>query len=55
MLGLAGIGVAAMLGIGLPSPPSAAPLMMLLVWVAEWPLAKRLSTGELDDLPEEAQ
>jgi thiosulfate dehydrogenase [quinone] large subunit len=47
MLGLAGIGLAVMAGIGMRVAAVSATVMMLLMWVAEWPLAQHTSTGEL--------
>jgi len=47
MLGLLGIGVALIAGIGLRIAAVAATLMMALMWIAEWPLARHTSTGEL--------
>jgi thiosulfate dehydrogenase [quinone] large subunit len=47
MLGLLGIGVALIAGIGLRIAAGAATLMMVLMWVAEWPLARHTSSGEL--------
>lgn len=46
MLGLAGIAVALMLGIGLRVAAVAGTVMMLLMWAAEWPLARFTDTGE---------
>lgn len=40
MIGLLGIGVAVMLGIGLRVSAVAGSVMMLAMWVAEWPLAR---------------
>ena len=47
MLGLAGIGVAVIAGVGLRIAAVSGTVMMLLMWAAEWPLAKHTSTGEL--------
>jgi thiosulfate dehydrogenase (quinone) large subunit len=47
MLGLLGIGIALLLGIGLRVAAVSGTLMMLLMWAAEWPLAKHTSAGEL--------
>jgi thiosulfate dehydrogenase [quinone] large subunit len=47
MLGLLGIGVALIAGIGLRIAAGAATLMMALMWIAEWPLARHTSSGEL--------
>lgn len=44
MLGLLGVGVALIIGIGLRIAAVAGTAMMLLMWAAEWPLA-RLTTG----------
>ena len=46
MLGLLGIGVALVLGIGLRVAAVSGTVMMLLMWAAEWPLAKFTSAGE---------
>ncbi|HEY8524700.1 MAG TPA: hypothetical protein VIL48_07050 [Acidimicrobiales bacterium] len=46
MLGLLGIGVAVMAGVGLRIAAVSGTVMMALMWAAEWPLAKHLSTGE---------
>jgi thiosulfate dehydrogenase [quinone] large subunit len=46
MLGLLGIGIALVLGIGLRAAAVSGTLMMLLMWAAEWPLAKVTSAGE---------
>ncbi|MQA79663.1 MAG: DoxX family membrane protein [Streptosporangiales bacterium] len=46
MLGLAGIGIAVILGIGLRISAVAASLMMLMMWAAEWPLARFGYSGE---------
>nr|WP_243726820.1 DoxX family membrane protein [Actinocrispum wychmicini] len=46
MLGLLGIGVAVTLGIGLRISAVAGTLMMLLMWVAEWPLAQTNLAGQ---------
>lgn len=48
MLGLLGIGLAAVLGIGLRLAAVAGTVMMLLMWVAEWPLLQG-STNPLVD------
>lgn len=47
MLGLVAIGVAVMLGIGLRLSAIAGSVMMVLMWVAEWPMAQFNSVGEL--------
>jgi thiosulfate dehydrogenase (quinone) large subunit len=46
MLGLAGVGVALLLGIGLRIAAIAGTLMMLFMWVAEWPLARATDAGQ---------
>jgi thiosulfate dehydrogenase (quinone) large subunit len=46
MVGLLAIGVALMLGIGLRVAAVSGTLMMLLMWAAEWPLARFTSAGE---------
>jgi thiosulfate dehydrogenase (quinone) large subunit len=46
MLGLLGIGLALVFGIGLRIAAVSGTLMMLLMWAAEWPLAKVTSAGE---------
>jgi thiosulfate dehydrogenase [quinone] large subunit len=46
MLGLLGIGVALILGIGLRAAAVSGTLMMVMMWAAEWPLAKFTSAGE---------
>jgi thiosulfate dehydrogenase (quinone) large subunit len=46
MVGLLAIGVALILGIGLRIAAVSGTLMMLLMWAAEWPLAKFTSAGE---------
>lgn len=46
MLGLAGIGAALLVGVGLRIAAVAGTLMMLLMWVAEWPLDRFTDTGE---------
>ena len=46
MLGLLGIGVALVLGIGLRAAAVSGTVMMLLMWAAEWPLARFTSAGE---------
>jgi thiosulfate dehydrogenase [quinone] large subunit len=45
MLGLLGIGVALTLGIALRIAAVSGTVMMLLMWAAEWPLAKHTSAG----------
>jgi thiosulfate dehydrogenase [quinone] large subunit len=46
MLGLAGVGVAVVLGIGLRIAAVSGTLMMLLMWTAEWPLARFTDAGQ---------
>ena len=46
MAGLLGIGIALILGIGLRAAAVSGTVMMLLMWAAEWPLAKYTSAGE---------
>ncbi len=46
MLGLAGIGIAVVLGIGLRIAAVSGTLMMLLMWAAEWPLDRFTDAGE---------
>ena len=46
MIGLLGIGVALILGIGLRIAAVSGTVMMVLMWAAEWPLAKFTSAGE---------
>lgn len=46
MLGLAGIGIALILGVGLRIAAVSGTLMMLLMWAAEWPLDKFTDAGE---------
>ncbi|MEU4689904.1 DoxX family membrane protein [Actinoplanes sp. NPDC023714] len=46
MLGLLGIGVALILGIGMRIAAAAATVMMLLMWLAEFPLDKTTAAGE---------
>lgn len=45
MLGLLGIGVALLAGVALRLAAVAGTVMMVLMWAAEWPLAKHLSDG----------
>jgi thiosulfate dehydrogenase [quinone] large subunit len=45
MLGLLGIGVAAISGVLLRFAAAAAVVMMLMMWAAEWPLAQHLASG----------
>jgi thiosulfate dehydrogenase [quinone] large subunit len=46
MLGLAGIGLALVLGIGLRIAAISGTVMMLLMWAAEWPLDRFTDAGE---------
>ena len=46
MAGLLGIGIALTLGIGLRIAAVSGTVMMLLMWAAEWPLARFTSAGE---------
>ena len=46
MAGLLGIGIALLLGIGLRAAAVSGTLMMVLMWAAEWPLARFTSAGE---------
>jgi thiosulfate dehydrogenase (quinone) large subunit len=46
MAGLLGIGIALILGIGLRVAAVSGAVMMVLMWAAEWPLAKFTSAGE---------
>lgn len=46
MLGLLGIGVAVLLGAGLRISAVTGSIMMALMWVADWPLARFGATGE---------
>jgi thiosulfate dehydrogenase (quinone) large subunit len=46
MLGLAGIGVALLFGVGLRIAAVSGTIMMLLMWVAEWPPARFTDSGE---------
>src|SRR4029453_10935918 len=46
MVGLLGIGLALIFGIGLRVAAVSGTLMMLLMWAAEWPLARFTSAGE---------
>ena len=45
MLGLAGIGIALLLGVGLRVSAVAGAIMMLLMWAVEWPLAQHTAAG----------
>jgi thiosulfate dehydrogenase (quinone) large subunit len=46
MAGLLGIGIALILGIGLRAAAVSGTVMMVLMWAAEWPLARFTSAGE---------
>jgi thiosulfate dehydrogenase [quinone] large subunit len=46
MLGLLGIGVALVTGVALRIAASAAAIMLALMWIAEWPLARHTSGGD---------
>lgn len=46
MVGLAGIAVALLAGIGMRVAAVSGTLMMALMWLAEWPLARFTATGE---------
>jgi thiosulfate dehydrogenase [quinone] large subunit len=48
MLGLLGIGVAVMLGVGLRIAAVAGTIMMVLMWVAEWPLLQGSTNPVVD-------
>jgi thiosulfate dehydrogenase [quinone] large subunit len=45
MVGLAGIGLALILGVALRAAAVSGTLMLLLMWAAEWPLAKHTASG----------
>src|SRR6266511_3321668 len=45
MLGLLGIGVALLFGVALRAAAASGTVMMLLMWAAEWPLARHTSAG----------
>jgi thiosulfate dehydrogenase (quinone) large subunit len=47
MLGLAGIGLALLFGVGMRIAAVSGTILLMLMWVAEWPLAQHTSTGEL--------
>lgn len=47
MIGLAGIGLALILGIGLRIAMVAGVVLVAFMWVAEWPLAQHASDGSL--------
>ncbi|MFL6123631.1 hypothetical protein [Actinophytocola sp.] len=46
MLALAGVGVAVVLGIGMRIAAVSGALLMLLMWAAEWPLARFTDAGQ---------
>jgi thiosulfate dehydrogenase [quinone] large subunit len=46
MIGLLGIGLALIFGIGLRIAASSGTVMLVLMWAAEWPLARFTSAGE---------
>ncbi|TDV44102.1 DoxX family membrane protein [Actinophytocola oryzae] len=46
MLGLAGVGIAVVLGIGMRVAAVSGALMMLFMWLAEWPLARFTDAGQ---------
>jgi thiosulfate dehydrogenase [quinone] large subunit len=46
MLGLAGVGIAVVLGIGLRIAAVSGTLLMLFMWTAEWPMARFTDAGE---------
>jgi thiosulfate dehydrogenase [quinone] large subunit len=46
MIALAGIGIALTLGVALRIAAASGTVLMLLMWAAEWPLAKVTSAGE---------
>lgn len=46
MLGLLGIGAAVVLGIGLRISAASGTVLLLLMWVAQWPLARFTESGE---------
>ncbi len=46
MLGLAGVGFALVLGVGLRVAAVSGTIMMLLMWAAEWPLDRFTDAGE---------
>lgn len=45
MIGLAGIGIALLTGVALRAAAVSGTAMMLLMWLAEWPLARHTSAG----------
>jgi thiosulfate dehydrogenase [quinone] large subunit len=47
MAGLAAVGVAVIAGVALRLSAFAGSIMMLMMWAAEWPLARHSSAGEL--------
>lgn len=46
MLGLLGVGVALILGVAMRLAAAAAVIMLALMWIAEWPLARHTSSGD---------
>jgi thiosulfate dehydrogenase (quinone) large subunit len=46
MLGLAGVGVALLLGIGMRIAAVSGTLLLVLMWAAEWPLARFTDAGQ---------
>jgi thiosulfate dehydrogenase (quinone) large subunit len=46
MLGLAGVGIAVVLGIGMRIAAVSGTVMMLMMWAAEWPLDRFTDAGE---------
>jgi thiosulfate dehydrogenase [quinone] large subunit len=46
MLALLGIGVALLFGIGMRVTATAGALLLAMMWIAEWPLARFASTGD---------
>lgn len=46
MIGMGGIGLALVLGVGLRIAAGAGTAVMLMMWLAEWPLAKVTETGQ---------
>lgn len=46
MLALAGVGIALLLGIGMRIAAVSGTLLLVLMWAAEWPLARFTDTGE---------
>ena len=45
MAGLLGVGIALLFGVALRAAAASGTLMMLLMWAAEWPLAKHTAAG----------